>query len=117
MNGSVKLFQIIQKNYQSIGIYPPEPGQNRAPTNSKNWIFLICVAQFSAFSAIYLLFYATSMFEYGMIFYSLISVSFCTSLYLFAIWQMEDMLKFKECCEGFIEKSKYKQCTMHIDFQ
>lgn len=102
MDSSIKLFQIIQKHYQSIGIY----GQNRSPINLKNWIFFICVIQLFAFPAIFLTFFATTMFEYGMILYALISITFCTSTYLFSIWQLKNMFEFEEFCEEFIGKRK-----------
>lgn len=106
MNGSIKLFQFIHKRYQLIGIYPPRPNQNHSPINSKIRIFLVCLIQLFVFSTIFLLFYATSMFEYGITLYTLSSLALSMTAYLFPIWQMKNILQFHEFCESFIETSK-----------
>lgn len=69
-------------------------------------MFAICVAQFAMTSAAYLFYDANSMDEYGSVCFVLNTGIACMVIYLIMVWKAEDMLKFHENCEEFIEKSK-----------
>lgn len=89
----IKLFTIIQKLYQIIGV-----------TNKngiRTYFFLFCFAQFSFSSAAHLLFEASSLTEYGLVFY----VSITTAIYAL-FWQMENTVDYIDNVEKFIQKSE-----------
>lgn len=103
MDGSVKLFQLVQKFYQTIGIHP---------SRRLNWRILIIsftiIAEFFGVLGFFI-FRATSITEYGTIFFAITS-----SLYAFAelhlnLWRIPEILQLIELCEIFIANSKYQQ--------
>lgn len=63
MAGSVKTFQFVQKFHQTIGIYPSHPIQKQWSINWSNTMMLICMAQQTLTSFVYLATEANSMFE------------------------------------------------------
>lgn len=107
MAGSIKLFLIFRKFHQFFGIDPSQ-------SNQKLWIidcakiilFLINSSIFMCATVAFLLFEAKSMFDYGFVFFSLISTIDSIAFYLIFIWQSQNTFKFIEHCEGFIKKSK-----------
>lgn len=107
MAGSIKFLQFFRQCHQIIGIYPHQPRQKYISTNLTRAIFLISVLTFSITTAAYFVFEATSMFQHGFSFCTLICMILTIVLYSIFIWQSENTLKFLENCEGFIEKSKY----------
>lgn len=109
MAGTVRigLFKFIQKAYQEIGISPSDANQNRKFINSKKWFIPFGLVQFFISSAAYLMIKANSMIEYGMAFYSCMTVLFYFTIYLISFWQMKNLLNYIESCEQFIEQSEY----------
>lgn len=104
MAGAVKLFQFVQKCHQAYGIYPVQPNQRK---HSTKFIVLMSYAQFSVTTAAFVLFKAKSMFDFGFVFFLLISITNAIAVYLIFIWQSQNTFEFIGNCEGFIEKSKY----------
>lgn len=106
MAGSTKLFQFVRKCHQIFGIYSQQPNQKQQSINWIQTLFLISLALFMFTTAGFLLFVATSMFDFGFIFFSLITVTNSTAIYLIFIWQLRNTLEFIENCEKFIGKSE-----------
>lgn len=115
---SIKLFQFIQKYYRAIGIHKPESNQvDRQSFNSINWFFFLNVIPMLIATTAFFLYKAESMFEYGLSVYYVFSLTFGEIFYVLPIWQTENLSKFIENCERFIEKSKqnYNDVTTLID--
>lgn len=106
--GTIKLFRFIQKTYKYIGIYPPKPNDIRSPIILKNWLVLLCEAQFFISSIAFLMFEANSMIEFGMASFMSATVLLCSVLYLVLFWEMKNILDFIGNCERFIEKSEFQ---------
>lgn len=107
MAGSIKLFQFIQKTYQTIGISPSKLNSKKCSINPKNTAFLIFLTQYTLTTVGFLMFDAYSMFDFGFAFFNLLSIINPTVIYLLFIWKLENTLNFIEKCEIFIAKSKY----------
>lgn len=104
----IKLFKFTQKLYRNIGILPPKSNPRiSSPINLKNFLFLLCLTQFFTSTVAYLWFDVHSMTQYGVTFYSCTSIAFAITLYVILLWQMENILKYIQNCERFIEKSEY----------
>lgn len=105
---SIKLFQYIQKHYRAIGIHPNESNQiKRHFFNKKNWILVIGLVQLIVPTLAFLLFDVESMLDFGLSVYFLLGFSFCLIYYIICIWQVENISRFIENCEIFIEQSKF----------
>lgn len=111
MAGSIRFLQFVQKFYQIIGV-----GRNQAPhsTRSTQKFFLIGSAQSMFTTAAFLMYEATSIFNYGYAFYILISIINSATIYVVFIWRSENTSKFIENCERFIEKSEYPLIQFHL---
>lgn len=64
------------------------------------------MVQFLLTSIAFLAFEATSMFDYGFGFFTLITMANATVIYILFIGQLENTFDFIENCEKFIGKSK-----------
>lgn len=69
-------------------------------------MFLIVCAEYLLTTAAFLVFEAKSIFEYGFVFYMLITAINTTSIYLIFVWQSANTYKFIENFEGFLERSE-----------
>lgn len=114
MAESIKLFQFLQKFHQIIGIYPHQSNQKQRSTNWTKIVFLISFTEFLFTTIAFLLFEAKSMFDYGLVFYLLVSLINDSATYLILIWQSKNTLKFIENCVGFIEKS---ECGINVSME
>lgn len=106
MAGSIKLFQFLQKCYQTIGIHPSQRNHKPLLINCTKWIFVICQTQLLFSTVAFFVFEAESMFEYGFGFFALIAIINGIVIYLILIWQSENIVEFIENCEDFIVESK-----------
>lgn len=104
---TVKLFKFIRKTFQFIGFHALASNQSHR-INSKIWINIFCLAQFLFSTTAFLLFDANSMMEYGMEFFTCITLIATMILYLTLVWQMGNILNYIENCEQFIGKSEFK---------
>lgn len=112
MASSIKIFQFVQKLHQIIGIHIPHLNQKQHPTIPTRMIFLICLIQMVITAMAFLLFEATSMFEYGLGTFVVVAMINGIVIYLTLIWQLQNTFKFIENCEEFVEKSKHcSECT------
>lgn len=98
----IKLFKFIQKTYQDIGVYPPQSNQNCSSINAKKWLFSFILLQFFVSTTAYLLIEANSMTEYGMGFYTSVTIAIFSFF-----WQMKNTYSYIEHFERFIERSEY----------
>lgn len=112
---SIKLFQFNQKYSQSVGICLPKSSQRRFSINPINLLFIISLSLFLAASFAFILHDAKSMRDYGVEFFTIISIIEAMFMYSIPVWQLKNMLKFIEHCEGFIETSKINQINQSID--
>lgn len=106
MARSIELFQFITEYYRWCRIYPLQPSQDHFSFNLRNLIYFVCWVQFLLTSILFLLFEANSMFHYGIVFYTLLSLICSMGMYLFPIFQRRNTFQFNKCCEGLIESSK-----------
>lgn len=107
MEGSIKLFQLVQKIHQIIGLGPRQLYGNRRSITVRRTIILFGNAVYILPTIAYLLFEAELMFDYGMASFVCASGSNSTVVYLLFIWRFELFSKFIESCEKFISTSKH----------
>lgn len=105
-SNSIQLFQFIKKFGQTIGICTPRSNRNRYALNSKNWIFAIFTAQYAMATVAFIVYDAKSVVELGIALVQLNNTIISMLVYFIINWKMDDILKFCESCERFIEKSK-----------
>lgn len=98
----IKLFQFIQRTYQTFGIYPLQSNQNGSAINLRKFGFLFNLVQFFLSTTAYLLIEANSLNKYGMGFYTSITIAVFSFF-----WKMKNISNYIENCERFIEKSEY----------
>lgn len=107
-NGSLKLFQFIRKFDQAIGIHPYEPNQKGFSFNWRYATVSFGLAQFFLSSVGFLLFEAKFLFDYGLGIFIVLIVLDGVILHLIPIWESNNMFKYIENCEKFIEKRESK---------
>lgn len=113
---SIKLFQFNQKYCELIGIKLPRSNQQHTALNCKNFIFIICSTQLAIALFGFLLTDAKSMDEYAVIFFTLTDLIQTMVAYFVLIWKLENVSKFIENCEQFIEKSMWELQTKNRFF-
>lgn len=91
--------------YQTIGAYPSQSNGRNYFFNSRNGFFVIYWAHMGVLSAVFMIFKAKSLDEFGISFH--ITTSIAAGLYFFVtyIFQIKNILKLIEKFEEFIEKS------------
>lgn len=105
-HNSIKLFRFNQKCSQTLGIYVSQSNSNRYTVNAKNVTFVISLTQFAIALAAFIVYDATSMGEYGVIFFELIGVIQAMVAYFNTLWELDSISQFTKTCEQFIEKSE-----------
>lgn len=107
-DSTVKLFQLTQKYYHIIGIFPSQ----LQPNHRFNWknvlILFVCVASFISIfcSLIFLFFETNSMEELASTFYSQTALLTAILYYLLNIFQRDHIYRMIEYFEEFIGKRK-----------
>lgn len=101
----LKLFRIVQKSYQMIGIFPRQPNQIY-PLNSTNVLYLYTMVQFIIVSSVYFLFKAERLDEFGLSFYVTLTATSILFYYVTNIHQIGNILKLIEKFEEFIGNSE-----------
>lgn len=105
--GSIKLFQFIQKYFRAIGVRGTETNQiNRSFFNLKNLIFISSAAPMLISTSTFLLYEAETTYDFGLSTYYLICLIFTGIYYIIYIWQIGNIFKFIENCETFVGQSK-----------
>lgn len=100
----IKLFQLVQKFYQTMGINS---------SNALNWrnLFFSLTILLHFFGLIgFFLFKSTSISEYGSCFFGCIADLYALIDFKLTQWRMPQIFKLIGMCESFIEKSKW----MHV---
>lgn len=101
----IKLFQLTQKYYHDIGIFPSQ----MQPNSHFNWnnvlILCVCAESFVAILA-YFFFEAKTMIELAMTFYTSTAVLSAICYTLINIYQRDDIFRTIEHFEEFIEQRK-----------
>lgn len=114
MDGSIKLFQLVQKCHQIIGIFPSEPTQKKQSINWAKMGILIGCAEFGLTTIASLVFEAKHMFGVAIAFYIIIAIISSIFIYCGFIAQSQNTMKFIENCARFIEKSEYSSINIVI---
>lgn len=109
-SNSIKLFQFSQKYCETFGIQlPVKSNEKRCIFKAIRWILDIFLLIFWVTSLAFMVYDAKSMVEYGMTLFTMITITLALVIYLITIWQIEEILKFVETCESFINKRKSKK--------
>lgn len=104
---SIELFQFIQNFFCAIGIHRPEPKQIDGHFfNSTNWIFILSGTPMLLSSLAFFVYQAKTAFDFGLSFYYSSCLIFGGIFYIIYIWKVENISKFIENCETFIEQRK-----------
>lgn len=105
---SIKLFQFVRKFDQIFG-HPCQLNQKKqcSSNSSAKTIFVISCAQYMFATFAFLVFEAETMFDYGFVFFALVTIANSFAVYLIFVWQSENTLILIENCERFIGKSKF----------
>lgn len=105
MAEQIKLFGILTKVRQSLKIYPPK-SDRKFQFNWGNLLFILPLLALLTSEALYFLFEATSIAEYGICFY-LFSLALTNIIYYsINVIKMRDILTLVGRFEDFIEMSK-----------
>lgn len=112
MAGTIKLFQIVQHLYRTMGIFTSKP-TDICSINSRKLFYLMSmlIVDISRFG--YFLFDTTFAQDYGESFYLLISQVITLIDFLIAIWKMPTILHLIKMFEKFIERSKQTKLKMN----
>lgn len=100
---SVKLFEFNQKCGEKFGI----KRSKNSTLNAENVIFIVFMVLYAIVLITFLVKDASTMDEYGSIFYTMMDISGATICYSISLWKLEDISTFTKNCEKFIEKRKY----------
>lgn len=105
--GKIHLFKFTQQTCQLIGIFPFKSKlKSKFHSNAKYCSFLFCLTMSFISSAVYLLFEANSIIEYGITSFSCVTIVLSFIAYLIFLLQTKHILSYIENCERFIGKSK-----------
>lgn len=113
MAGSIRLFQFYQECHRAIGIYQTQVFQRHLSFNWKNATVQIAFAQLLLTTIAFTVIDAKSMIDYGIAFYTFITINASEICVLIYIHQSVNTFKFIETCEEFIKKSKIS-ISIHI---
>lgn len=103
----VKLFKAVQTHFNALGFSTSSPQPNqRCKFNRKNLFYILVSAIILIPVLGFSIFKAQSVYEYGITFYTAITLLGLTAYYMIIIFEMGEMLKLIEKYEGLIEKRK-----------
>lgn len=109
MAGSIKLFLKLRNDvYKTMGICLGRNSQ-RFVFNFQNIFFLVCLAQMVASVTVYACVHATSMEEYGIVFFADITLLDAIIHFCLLIWNGPQIFQLIEHLEQFIEMSKLQK--------
>lgn len=102
----MKLFQLVQKYYHSVGIYPTELNPN-GPFNLRNFRFLLMTGAFFASTISSFIFQSTTIIDYAESF-NIFSTTFASMVSFWAtIRNAERIFTFINDLENYIQISKF----------
>lgn len=103
---ALNLFCSVRKYFEALGFYaPPQPNQN-CELNRKNLFYISSVTGLIFPVTGFLLFKATSAFEYSMCFYTCVTMLGMTVYCTVLIYKMGSIVKLIENYGEFIGKRK-----------
>ena len=105
MATELKLFQVVQSTFRSMGICRSESNQSNL-LNAKTAFFLLSFVQLLCSSMPYLLYEAKSVGERADSFYVSLTNSVCLIYILLSMKKISNILKLIEQFQEFIQKSK-----------
>lgn len=104
----IKLFQSVQKFYQTMGILPIKSSSlSTSEWNSKFLFFLLSMTLLLGSVTSFLLLEVTNMKDFGMAFYGTVTDLNIVIDFVITVWQMPTIFKLIRFCENFIEHSKF----------
>lgn len=98
------MFQLTQKMFQSMGIYPSQSNSNWHSINWRNSSVLIALVQMLIFSLAYLVFEVDNIVDAGTCFYAVSTELFCSIILLLNLHNIPKILQLIEKFEDFVEK-------------
>lgn len=106
-NSTIKLFQTTQNCFKAIGYYASssQPSQN-CRFNRTNLYYMFVLVFMLVPVLGFLIFRAQSVYEYGITFYTTITLLGVIIYYACIVCEMGKILKLIETYEEFIEKRK-----------
>lgn len=105
MANTLKLFQLTQIYYKTLGICPTKPNQKYAFNVTSFFILLIMLVDFVS-TATFFFFKAETTQEYSDSFYISSSVFNFTVCFVINVWKMSNILELIGKYEEFVQKSK-----------
>lgn len=113
MANTVKLFQLTQIYFQTVGIYPTKPNQKYSYNMTTFWILLSMLVIFFSTVAFFFL-KAETIDEYSDTFYVSCSVVAFFIFFLINIWKMSTFLQLIGIYEEFYRKSKWNSHVLQL---
>lgn len=102
------LFHLVQKGYQSLGIYATIKSNRNAPKfNWKNLFFLTCYLMLFVTSMAYMLFEANMIGEIADSIFMCLTTLTCAVYFVASIYKITNILELIGEFEKFVEKSKF----------
>lgn len=111
VNNQVKLFESVQKFYQTMGLLgsiPCEMGIQSSKSNSKSLFFLFSMTLLLSSVTAFLLLEVTNMKGFGMSFYGTTTDLNILIDFVITVWQMPTIVNLIKVSEKFIEQSKLR---------
>lgn len=102
---TIKLFQFVKKEHQTLGVCPPQ-ADGKVPFNLRNTFALFCFVQLAISVALFLILKAKTTQEYCAAFFMCSTQFYLISDLSILMWQMPNTLDLITDFEEFIEKSE-----------
>lgn len=102
----MKLFQLVQKYLNRIGIHWHRSDQQHSPINWIRIVYFTAYAQSIISSVGFMLYEAETAVEYGFAFYVFATACVAAAAVFVAIWKIENIINTIQSFENFIEKRK-----------
>lgn len=103
----MKLFQSVQEFYQTMGIYPSQPNQNRS-LNLRNLLILLSMISLIVCAMGYFILRAKTALELAETFYLSSTELACLINFIISFWKIDNIQMFSEKVEEFIQNGKTK---------
>lgn len=106
MNDKIKLYQSVQKSYQSIGLDPKQANPTPIIYSHRTLFVAFSLMQMLISSTAFLVFKTTTVQEFVISFYALITELLVSIIFLTLLTKMSDISSLIAMSEELIEKSK-----------
>lgn len=103
---AMKLFRRVQMYFRVFGFHAPSSANQNCKLSRKNWcVLFVYVGMFVSVSG-YLIFKASTVYEYGISFLTSITLIHILADFVIIIWEIANISKIIEKYEDFITKRK-----------